>query len=86
MRTSGCRQEKKEQQFAGCRTSSVGAVMPGSGRELYYCSLDEAECSYALPVGYDIVCKHPDSELFSKQQTALPPSPKDSCTKKRSRS
>ena len=86
MRNSGCRQEKKDQPFAGCRSRRVGAVMPGSGRELYYCSLDEADCSYALPVGYDIVCRHPDSELFEEQQPVTTPSREAPCTKKRSRS
>ncbi|GFO65702.1 hypothetical protein GMPD_36210 [Geomonas paludis] len=48
----------------------MGAAMPGTNKLLFYCSLDEAECRYALPVGYDIVCKHPDCELFAAEDPA----------------
>ncbi|MBU5637542.1 hypothetical protein KOM00_12465 [Geomonas sp. Red69] len=73
MRKSGCRMKKRVRCFADCKTSSVGAVMPGSGKPLYYCSLDDAECRYALPVGYDIVCRHPDCELFDTEHPARHP-------------
>ena len=49
---------------ARCRTSSVGAVIPGTKREMYYCGIDEGDCRYAIPVGFDYVCKHPDNHLF----------------------
>lgn len=47
-----------------CRTSSVGAVIPGANREMYYCRIDNADCRYAMPVGFDYVCKHFDSYEF----------------------
>ncbi|MBJ6800863.1 hypothetical protein [Geomonas propionica] len=70
MRKSGCRLKKRGRCFSDCRTTSVGAVMPGTGKLLFYCSLDEADCTYALPVGYDIVCKHPDCESFATETPA----------------
>lgn len=68
MQTSRCRHEKKDQDFTLCRTSSVGAVIPGTRREMFYCSLDNADCRYALPVGYDLVCKHSKNHLFAVQE------------------
>ncbi|WP_239027904.1 hypothetical protein [Geomonas subterranea] len=43
--------------------------MPGNGKLMYYCCQEEAECGYALPVGYDIVCRHPDCALFAAEAT-----------------
>lgn len=68
MQNSRCRQEKKDPDFARCRTSSVGAVMPGSGIEMFYCGIDYAECRYALQVGYDYLCKHKSNHAFAKAE------------------
>ncbi|TSK07969.1 MAG: hypothetical protein FPO08_01255 [Geobacter sp.] len=81
---SRCR--KRGDRYGDCRTSSVGAVMPGLGKELFYCCLDETECGYALPVGYDVVCKHPESELFQEQPAVRPPRRSEAGLKKKSRS
>jgi hypothetical protein len=48
-----------------CRTTSVGASIPGTGRELFYCGTDNTECRYARPFGFDCLCKHPDGHSFS---------------------
>ncbi|WP_136513271.1 hypothetical protein [Geomonas edaphica] len=78
--------QKRVDRYGGCKTSSVGAVVPGLGRELYYCCLDETECGYALPVGYDVVCKHPESERFQERPTVRPARRSEASLKKKSRS
>ena len=56
---------KVDPDLSKCRTSSVGAVIPGTRQELYYCRIDEADCRYAMAVGFDYLCKHPDCRVFS---------------------
>lgn len=68
MQNSRCRQEKKNPDFARCRTISVGAVMPGCGIEMFYCDIDYAECRYALQVGYDYLCRHKSNYAFAKTE------------------
>lgn len=68
MRKSGCRLKKRDRRIAGCRTKRVGSVIPGNGKPLFYCSLDETDCCYAFPVGYDVICKHPEPEQFEAEQ------------------
>lgn len=80
------RGQKRDDRYGDCRTSSVGAVMPGAGLELYYCGLEETECGYALPVGYDVVCKHPESERFLERTPLTQPRRGDGPHKKKSRS
>jgi len=65
MQNSRCRHEKRDPEFARCRTSSVGAVMPGSRKEMFYCIIEDADCRYALSVGFDYVCKHSNSHTFA---------------------
>ena len=65
MQNSRCRYENRDPEFARCRTSSVGAVMPGSRKEMFYCSIEDADCRYALSVGFDYVCKHSNSHAFA---------------------
>ncbi len=47
-----------------CKTGSVGAPIPGAGREMYYCRIDNADCKYAMPLGFDYICKHPTAHAF----------------------
>jgi hypothetical protein len=56
--------EKVDPDLSKCRTSSVGAVMPGANHEMYYCSIDHADCRYAMPFGFDLICKHQDGHTF----------------------
>ena len=39
--------------------------MPGSNKEMFYCSIENADCRYALSIGYDYVCKHSKSHAFA---------------------
>jgi hypothetical protein len=55
---------KSEPDTINCRTRRVGAVIPVSGREMYYCGIDNAECRYAMQLGWDYICKHPDNASF----------------------
>lgn len=64
-----CRQEKSDPELSLCRTTSVGSLMPGSGKELFYCSIEKDDCRYALPVGYDYLCKHGNSHTFPRGKT-----------------
>lgn len=61
-------------------------MIPGAGKELYYCCLDESDCDYALPVGYDIVCRHPESERFELPESGRQPIRSNPPQKSRSRS
>lgn len=65
MQNAGSRDEKRDPDLAHCRTRSVGAVMPGSGKELFYCSIENADCRYALAIGFDYLCKHGNSHAFA---------------------
>jgi hypothetical protein len=56
--------EKKEPEVTSCKTIRVGAVIPGTTREMYYCGDDNAECRYVMPIGFDYICKHPDCKSF----------------------
>jgi hypothetical protein len=64
--------EKIDPDLAKCQTSGVGAVIPGTNREMYYCRIDNADCRYAMPVGFDYVCKHPESHAFLISEDADP--------------
>jgi len=66
---------KMEPDLTKCRTSSVGAVIPGTHSEMYYCRIDYAECRYAMPFGFDYLCKHPDSRAFLIPEDADPETP-----------
>lgn len=65
MQNTRCRYEKREPDFAHCRTSSLGTVMPGTKTEMFYCSIDNADCRYALSVGFDYLCRHSNSHAFA---------------------
>jgi len=39
--------------------------MPGSRKEMFYCIIEDADCRYALSVGFDYVCKHSNSHTFA---------------------
>ena len=59
------RQRKRDPEISRCRTRSVGATLPGTSLEVFYCGLDNADCTYALPIGYDYICKHSDNHAFT---------------------
>lgn len=58
-----------------CRTSIVGAPIPGTRDEMFYCRIYNADCKYALPFGYDYLCKHPESRSFLIPEDADPETP-----------
>ena len=64
----------QEPDVTKCRTSYVGATIPGTKEEMYYCRLNRAECRYAMAFGYDYLCKHPDSRRFLIRDDADPES------------
>jgi len=47
-----------------CRTGKVGAVIPGSTREMFYCRIDNEDCKFAMPFGFDYICKHLNNHQF----------------------
>ena len=61
-----------EPELTKCRTSYVGATIPGTAEEMYYCRLSNADCKYAMAFGYDYLCKHPDSRSFLIREDADP--------------
>jgi hypothetical protein len=62
----------KDPDLSQCRTGSVGALIPGANRSMYYCKIENADCKYAMPFGFDYICKHPNAHTFR------PPEPEDS--------
>ena len=55
---------KMDPDISKCQTSSVGAVIPGTRSEMYYCGIDYADCRFAMTFGFDLICKHPDNHTF----------------------
>lgn len=53
-----------EPELAHCRTTQVGAVIPGTDVDMYYCLNENGDCRYARSFGYDYVCKHADNHAF----------------------
>lgn len=47
-----------------CRTAPVGSVIPGTAREMFYCRIDNDSCRFAMPFGFDYICRHLDSHQF----------------------
>lgn len=64
-----------EPDLSKCRTSSVGAPIPGSREEMFYCRIDNGDCRYAVQFGYDYLCRHPESRSFRIPQDADPETP-----------
>jgi len=48
-----------------CQTAEIGAVLPGTSREMYYCKIDNADCKFAMPFGFDYICQHLNNHGFS---------------------
>jgi hypothetical protein len=55
---------KRDPALDKCRTRNVGTVIPGSAREMYYCRIDNADCKFAMPFGFDYICKHLNNHEF----------------------
>lgn len=47
-----------------CRTGRVGAVIPGTTREMFYCRIDNEGCRFAMPFGFDYICQHLQNHQF----------------------
>lgn len=47
-----------------CRTDRVGAVIPGTALEMFYCRIDNEDCRFAMPFGFDYICKHLNNHGF----------------------
>lgn len=65
MQKGRCWYGNVEPELAHCRTTHVGAVIPGTTVDMYYCLLENGDCRYARSFGYDYVCKHVDSHTFA---------------------
>ena len=65
MQKSGRRHGNMDPELDKCRTRGVGAVMPGTKLEMFYCKIENADCRYAMPFGYDYVCKHSNNFAFA---------------------
>jgi hypothetical protein len=55
--------------LAKCQTRRVGALIPGVNREMYYCSIDNAECRFAIPFGFDYLCRHERNHTFTMPES-----------------
>jgi hypothetical protein len=51
-----------------CRTGRVGAVIPGTTREMFYCRFDNEDCKFAMPFGFDYICKNLNNHEFPTQE------------------
>jgi hypothetical protein len=47
-----------------CQTSRVGSKIPGTGQEMFYCRLDNENCRFAMPFGFDYICRHLNNHRF----------------------
>ena len=45
-------------------THKVGAIIPGTSREMYYCKIDNEDCRFAMPFGFDYICQHLNNHEF----------------------
>jgi len=61
-----------EPDLTKCRTSSIGATIPGTNHEMYYCRINNGDCRYAMSFGYDYLCKHPCNGDFEIPEDADP--------------
>jgi hypothetical protein len=62
--------EKRDPALDKYRTGKVGAVKPATTREMYYCRIDNADCRFVMPFGFDYVCKHLNSHQFLTPEDA----------------
>jgi len=53
-----------------CRTRRVGSVIPGTAREMFYCRIDNEDCRFAMPFGFDYICKHLNNHQFTTTEDA----------------
>ena len=54
----------QEPDLVKCRTDKVGSVIPGTAREMYYCKIDNEDCKFAMPFGFDYICQHLNNHEF----------------------
>ena len=66
IRAYGC----LEPDIVKCRTSRVGALIPGTSRQMYYCGIDNAFCRYARAFGFDYLCQHVSNDAFEVPEDA----------------
>jgi len=64
-----------EPELSKCRTSIVGSTIPGTDCEMFYCRIYNADCKYAVPFGYDYLCRHPEGRHFLIPEDADPETP-----------
>ena len=51
-----------------CRTNKVGAAIPGTAHEMFYCRIDNEDCKFATPFGFDYICRHLNKHGFLGQE------------------
>ena len=54
----------QEPDLEKCRTSGVGALIPGTAEEMCYCRIDNEDCKFAIPFGFDYICQHLNNRDF----------------------
>jgi hypothetical protein len=64
MRRSDRNLGKQEPDTKKCRTDKVGARIPGTAREMYYCKIDNEDCRFVMPFGFDYICMHLNNHEF----------------------
>jgi hypothetical protein len=64
MHKSAQNKGKQDPDLAKCQTGRVGSVLPGTTREMYYCRIDNEDCRFAMPFGFDYICKHLNNHEF----------------------
>ena len=55
----------QEPDLEKCRTARVGALIPGTAQEMYYCRVENEECKFAMPFGFDYICRHLNNHSFN---------------------
>ena len=55
---------KREPALDKGRNSCIGAVIPGTTREMFYCRIDNADIRFAMPFGFDYICQHLNNHGF----------------------
>jgi hypothetical protein len=54
-----------------CQTSRIGAIIPGTAQEMFYCRIDNEDCRFAMPFGFNYICQHLKTTVFSSVQMRI---------------
>lgn len=64
---------KQEPDLKMCRTGRVGATIPGTTQEMFYCRIYNDRCKYARSFGsVEFLCQHPSNYTFPPSEEEDP--------------